>query len=84
MLKRGNPRWGQVGYNPVRAPHLLTQFETLASTVGAVTLEEQRQSIRLQEFARKHRRSRYVPEELLKTWGLEVRDDELMGRSLEI
>ena len=50
------------------------KFEALIHQLGlAGRPDEWPESEKLQKFARKYRNHHYVPEYLLKTWGIEVR-----------
>lgn len=65
--RRGNPNWGK----SVPSVWTVTEFER---TVAKLQLKpsEYVTSVALREWAYRNRDSKYVPEALLKAWGLEV------------
>lgn len=67
-IRRGNPNWGNPEFFTAM-PQLLTVFE---QTVRDFNLqpEQYRQSEALREWAQRNCGSKYVPEPLLKAWGL--------------
>jgi len=65
---RGNPNWGK----PLQAlPVLLTEFELQVERLG-LTKGEYVSSARLRHWCERNRNRCYVPEGLLKAWGLTV------------
>jgi len=71
--KRGNPNWGkwQAGEMPFQ-PAVPTQFELVVATFGLKTVREMVRSTRLRKWCYRNRNHRYVPEWLLKMWGMYV------------
>lgn len=65
-----NDRPGSFPALPPQPP----EFERIAARLGLVTDEQQRASDKLKAWARKHRNTRFVPEELLKHWDLDVNE----------
>lgn len=67
-------KWNGGGWAdaPVRPAGQPTAFEYQARRLNLLTFEEQKESRALRLWARKNFRSRYVPEELLKHWHLEM------------
>jgi len=65
---RGNPNWG----TPLTAlPIMLTEFELQVERLG-LTNAEYVASPELKRWCEHNRNRCYVPEWLLKTWGIEV------------
>ena len=73
--RRGNPRWSS-GNCVVDAPTGPTRFELEAARLG-LTEREIPGSRQMFDWSRRHANNYYVPEVLLKFWGITVRDDEL-------
>ena len=69
-----NSRWSTG--NPAPLPKLPSEFETFAKQLG---LEEQSyaHSRELRAWCKEHRNRCYIPEWLLKEWGIVVSDNEL-------
>lgn len=66
--KRGNPNWGKpFHHNPV----LATQFEVRVSQLR-LTPEDYFFSAVLREWCERNRNRCYIPESLLKSWGITV------------
>jgi hypothetical protein len=65
---RGNPNWGRFGKSEPVKP---TEFEALATKNG-IPQERWHRSYILREFAYRNANKRYVPEYLLKHWGITV------------
>jgi hypothetical protein len=67
VKRRGNPNWGKSG----RITAIATEFE---QAVRQLKLEpnEYVNSVPLREWAQRNRHSKYIPESLLKAWGLNV------------
>jgi hypothetical protein len=66
--KRGNPKWGK----PLpRLPALLTEFELQVKRLG-LTEGEYVASVELHRWCDRNRNRCYVPECLLKAWGMQV------------
>jgi hypothetical protein len=69
-IRRGNPNWGKpetagpVVLSPTSFEQIVEQFR--------LTPDQYVKSAQLREWARTNRNSKYVPESLLKAWGLEV------------
>lgn len=51
-----------------------TEFERTAARLGLVTDEQQKNSSELKAWAHRHHNNRFVPENLLKHWHIEVFD----------
>jgi hypothetical protein len=76
MARRpGNPRWSS-GNLPAPPPKVPGEFETFAKQLG---LKEQNyaDSPELQAWCRENRNRCYIPEWLLKQWGILVSDNDL-------
>jgi hypothetical protein len=69
--RRGNPNWGKPERSGVLLP-TATEFEQ-AVRKFELKPNEYVNSVRLREWAQRNRHSKYIPESLLKAWGLEVR-----------
>jgi hypothetical protein len=69
MKRRGNPNWGKLGSGPV-VP-VVTEFEKRVGEYK-LTPDQYLQSFQLSEWARRNRNSKFIPEDLLKAWGLEI------------
>jgi hypothetical protein len=69
--RRGNPNWGK----PEQSGTLLPTATEFEQAVRKFNLEpdEYVNSVRLREWAQQNRYFKYVPESLLRAWGLEVR-----------
>ncbi len=68
--RRGNPKWGQADpMGPVT--RTITEFQRVA---GEFNLQPSQyiHSTRLREWARRNRKSKYIPEALLEAWGFEI------------
>jgi hypothetical protein len=67
-IRRGNPNWGKTE-SFAATPKLLTAFE---QTVRDFNLqpEQYRQSEALREWAQRNCSCKYIPESLLKAWGI--------------
>jgi hypothetical protein len=72
--KRGNPTWGQ-RLPPV--PVLVTEFEIVVRQLQ-LTAETYASSRELRVWCKQNRNRVYIPEWLLKEWGIEV-DSDLSG-----
>lgn len=68
--QRGNPNWGK----PLQSGALMTIATEFEQAVRQLKLEpnEYVNSVPLREWAQRHRHSKYIPESLLKAWGLGV------------
>jgi hypothetical protein len=63
---KGNPNWGKAGGDiPVTA----TSFDEMVRRLN-LSEKEYRSSVPLREWAQKHKDSKYVPQDLLKAWGI--------------
>jgi hypothetical protein len=71
MGRHGNPNWGQP-YAPV--PDLPTEFEQQVEKLG-LRPSEYEVSSKLRTWCRKNAQTRYVPEYLLKLWGIRVKEN---------
>ena len=71
--KRGNPNWGKPEVNTI--PYTGTSsFEEVVKKLR-LSPSQYEGSIHLKEWARKNKDQKYVPSNLLKAWGLEVKAD---------
>jgi hypothetical protein len=70
--KRGNPNWGkpELPGGPVGP----TSFEEVVRKLR-LSPEDYEGSLPLQEWARKNKDQKYIPDDLLKLWGFEVKGD---------
>ena len=66
--KRGNPNWGKPG--PLPSANA-TEFETQVRRLG-LTKEMWVGSTELRKWCERYRNQCYIPESLLKSWGIEV------------
>ena len=60
-------------------PHIKSAFENVVRQLH-LSPEEYITSVKLKDWVRKHKDSRYVPPYLLDLWGFQV-DDELFGKT---
>ena len=65
--KRGNPNWGK--YVPI--PFLITEFEQQVKLLGLTNIQYA-DSAELRHWCDRNRNRVYVPEWLLKKWGMTV------------
>jgi len=67
-MQRGNPNWGKAK-SLTAVPRILTAFE---QTVRNFNLQPAQylQSEALRDWAQRNRDSKYIPESLLKAWGI--------------
>jgi hypothetical protein len=67
LRSKGNPNWGKPsgGIIPVTS----TSFEEMVKRLK-LSEKECRNSIPLKEWAKKHKDSKYVPQDLLEAWGI--------------
>jgi hypothetical protein len=63
---KGNPNWGKAGGD---IPVSETSFDEMARRLK-LSEKEYLSSIPLKEWARKHKDSKYIPQNLLKAWGI--------------
>ena len=77
MSSRGNPNWGKPN---VSVPFLITEFEQQVEKLGLRPGEYQ-DSPQLRSWCRRNANMHYVPEYLLKLWGIGV--NERWGPSTE-
>jgi hypothetical protein len=69
MGRRGNPNWGKPeAFGPVVIT--ASSFETAVKELK-LEPDEYVQSVRLREWARRNKNSKFIPESLLQAWGLE-------------
>lgn len=68
--RRGNPDWGR-SQNFGAVPPIVTEFERVTRELGLKETEFSN-SPQLKQWVKRHRNTRYVPEHLLKYWGMEV------------
>ena len=67
--KRGNPNWGRP--MPPAAPALATEFELQVKQLQ-LTLDMYPSSLELRTWCQQNRNRIYIPEWLLKEWGITV------------
>ena len=67
--QRGNPDWGK----PIHVPVLITEFERQVERLG-LTNAEYAYSAELRHWCDRNRNRVYIPEWLLKEWGLRVEE----------
>jgi hypothetical protein len=73
LKKRGNPNWGKPvseSFSSTRP----TSFEEAAASLG-LSPRDYHKSKALHEWVTRNKNSKYVPSDLLKAWGLEVKVD---------
>jgi hypothetical protein len=68
MRRHGNPNWGRTTFCIPKVP---TEFEVLVKRLG-LTQKKYTSSPELKQWCASNRHRCYVPEWLLKEWGLEV------------
>lgn len=64
----GNPNWGK---SATVEPASISEFERVTRAFN-LRPEEYIHSTRLREWASRNKDSKYIPEALLKAWGLEI------------
>jgi hypothetical protein len=69
LRKKGNPNWGKT-YGDI--PNTPSSFEEMVRQLK-LSEREYRGSIPLREWAKKHKDSKYVPQNLLEAWGIEAK-----------
>jgi hypothetical protein len=69
LRNKGNPNWGKPLHEIPNAP---TSFDEMVQRLK-LSEKEYRSSIPLKEWAEKHKDSKYVPQDLLEAWGIEVK-----------
>jgi hypothetical protein len=67
LRSKGNPNWGKLSGD---IPNTPTSFEEMVRRLN-LSEKEYRNSIPLKEWAKKHKDSKYVPQDLLEAWGIE-------------
>ena len=72
VRKRGNPNWGKPE-SPV-GPVGPTSFEEVVRKLRLSPVDYEG-SLPLKEWARKNKDQKYIPDDLLKLWGFEVKGD---------
>jgi hypothetical protein len=70
--KRGNPNWGKPEVHT--APVSPTSFEEIVKRLRLAP-PDYGNSPELREWARKNKDQKYVPDDLLKFWGFEVKGE---------
>jgi len=68
--QHGNPNWGKPDLSGVGTP-TLTEFEQIVIKFD-LKPDEYVNSKYLREWAQRNKQSKYIPESLLKAWGLDV------------
>jgi hypothetical protein len=71
MSSRGNPNWGKPN---VAVPFLITEFEHQVEKLGLRPGEYQ-DSPQLRSWCLRNANTHYVPEYLLKVWGVNLREN---------
>jgi hypothetical protein len=66
LRKKGNPNWGKTY---IDIPNMPTSFEGMVRRLK-LSEEDYRSSIPLKEWAKKHKDSKYIPQDLLEAWGI--------------
>lgn len=74
-LRHGNPLWGS-GAPPQFQPAVICEFETYTQQLG-LSEEEYTGSLELRSWCDKHKNQCYIPEWLLKRWGMDVDSEAL-------
>ncbi len=70
--KRGNPNWGKP--DPPAAPASPSSFEAMVQQLRLCP-GEYANSAALKDWASKNKDHKYIPDDLLKFWGFEVKGD---------
>jgi len=82
MSRRGNPSWGKpVPFGPVVPT--VTSFEAAVKELK-LQPDQYLHSIRLQEWARRNKDSKFVPESLLQAWGFAIRKQPFISYSTTV
>ena len=68
LRNKVNSNWGKAGGD---IPNTPSSFEEMVRRLK-LSEQEYRSSIPLKEWAQKHKDSKYVPQDLLEAWGIEV------------
>jgi hypothetical protein len=79
MRRRGNPNWGKAYF---LTPHRLTEFEQQAEELG-LRPGEYAASPELRSWCLRNANIHYVPEYLLKLWGIKVNESRGLGSVVE-
>jgi hypothetical protein len=66
--RRGNPNWGKP---QISGPLPILEFERVVREFN-LRPDQYVSSVRLREWARSNKNSRYIPEPLLKSWGFGI------------
>ena len=71
MGRRGNPNWGK----RMRSGRVLPPATSFEEAVRKLKLhpDQYLYSMRLREWARLNRNSKFIPESLLQAWGFEIK-----------
>jgi hypothetical protein len=67
MARRGNPNWGKDSATAV--PPTVCAFDLKVRELG-LSADQYIRSAELRAWAAAHKSTRYIPESLLKAWGL--------------
>jgi hypothetical protein len=70
--KRGNPNWGKPDIHA--GPAVPTSFEEVVKKLR-LSPADYEGSLTLKEWVRKNKDQKYIPDDLLKHWGFEVKGD---------
>jgi hypothetical protein len=66
----GNPNWGKATASSI--PILPTSFEQVVKALG-IAPHEYHESAQLKDWVAKNKNNKFVPVELLQTWGMTVK-----------
>jgi len=70
--KRGNPNWGKPD---IQSPFVAaTSFEEVVKKLR-LSPADYESSLPLKDWAQKNKDQKYIPDDLLRLWGLEVKGD---------
>ena len=75
MIHHGNFNWGS-GNASVAAPYQLSEFELQVEELG-LRPDQYQASPELRRWCQRNVNTHYVPEYLLKSWGIRVKDSLL-------
>jgi hypothetical protein len=70
--KHGNPNWGKPDIHA--GPAVPTSFEEVVKKLR-LSPADYEGSLTLKEWVRKNKDQKYIPDDLLKLWGFEVKGD---------
>jgi len=82
MGRRGNPTWGKpVPFGP--ATPTVTSFEEAVKELK-LQPDQYLHSMRLREWARRNKNSKFIPEPLLQAWGFEITKQPFISYSTTV